>query len=297
VVCESIQALADHAQADPTERLGIMVKRQSDGRAKGTGVESAAVSGAAYLRSFGIPPEEASALIVGTNKDTGKLETKCYDYSAAGLAAIANDWLEAHGRPLIIPDPRPHVPSPPRLTTPAELRAECQQLREAWLAADTGDKADCFDRSALCELWRAMRLMPDCSIPPPMPDVATIRDALASVDRVVGWRDRNGAKTASPATAETPAAAIPQDLIGKGKAPRDAKFLEWYDAAGTDTYHKPAKIHLKWDRMTTTQRATICPDRPNKIAQSTIASFIRDALKERAGKTPAKSRQRPRTKT
>jgi hypothetical protein len=80
--------------------------------------------------------------------------------------------------------------------------------------------------------------------------------------------------------------------IGKGIAPRDAKFLEWYEAIGTDTYHKPAKIHAKWESMTATERAVICPDSPNKIAKGTVDSNIKRARMERDSKTPTKKQRK-----
>jgi hypothetical protein len=69
----------------------------------------------------------------------------------------------------------------------------------------------------------------------------------------------------------------------KGVARRDAWFLQQYDARGTDTYHKPAKIHAKWEGMTATARAEICPTSPNKIAKGTVESAIKRGRKERNG--------------
>jgi hypothetical protein len=65
-----------------------------------------------------------------------------------------------------------------------------------------------------------------------------------------------------------------------GVAPRNAWFLTQYEAIATDTYRKPAKIHAKWDAMTTMARAEICPDSPNKIAKATVASIIKRAKRK-----------------
>ena len=83
-----------------------------------------------------------------------------------------------------------------------------------------------------------------------------------------------------------------QNLIGQGAAPRNIWFLEQYEAAGTDTYHKPAKIFDKWDRMTSEGRACICPDCPGKIAKSSVASAIKRARKQRDGKPKEPSSRR-----
>ncbi len=89
--------------------------------------------------------------------------------------------------------------------------------------------------------------------------------------------------------AELRAAALPTiagktqpqpSLVGKGVSPRDAWFLAQYEARGTDTCHKPAKIHAMWDAMKTTERAAICPDATNKIAKSTIDKIIKRAKRK-----------------
>jgi hypothetical protein len=78
----------------------------------------------------------------------------------------------------------------------------------------------------------------------------------------------------------------------RGVAPRDRKFVEWYNAPGTDTYHKPAKIHAKWEGMTATQRAAICPESPNKITKFAVTMAIKRAV----GKKPAKPKRAARKK-
>ena len=72
-----------------------------------------------------------------------------------------------------------------------------------------------------------------------------------------------------------------------GVAPRNAWSLQQYEASGTDTYHKPVKIHAKWGAMEATERAEICPDSPNKITKAAIVKGIKRARDLRDGK-PAK---------
>jgi hypothetical protein len=80
---------------------------------------------------------------------------------------------------------------------------------------------------------------------------------------------------------EAKPAAVPP-AASKGVAPRNAWFLSQYEGRGTDTYHKPAKIHAKWQAMKTTERAAICPDSPNQIAKATIAKIIKLAKRRKA---------------
>jgi hypothetical protein len=91
-------------------------------------------------------------------------------------------------------------------------------------------------------------------------------------------------------------ATIPAEAIGQGVAPRDAKFLEWYEAVGTETYHKPVKCWRKWEAMSMEQRAAICPDAPGKIAKATVAKAILRALWKRDGKKGAKPKRKARVK-
>lgn len=83
---------------------------------------------------------------------------------------------------------------------------------------------------------------------------------------------------------------------GEGVAPRNRMFLEWYEALGTDTYHKPAKIHAKWQGMTQEQRAAICPDSPNKITKAAVEKGIQRARQERDRNKPAKPKRKSRKK-
>ena len=59
-----------------------------------------------------------------------------------------------------------------------------------------------------------------------------------------------------------------------GLAPRDAKFLEWWETEGSPTYHSPARIRDRWQALTTEERKAICPKRYAKIS----AGAIRQAL-------------------
>lgn len=70
-------------------------------------------------------------------------------------------------------------------------------------------------------------------------------------------------------------------LIGKGVAPRDEWFVRQYEASGTDTYHKPAKVHHKWDTMRLAERAEICPDAPNKVTKSAVEQAIKRFINKR----------------
>ncbi len=122
------------------------------------------------------------------------------------------------------------------------------------------------------------------------PDVRSLSDEVTQVQRELEGFDAN-------AKAEPSATEQPQDngkITSTGIAPRDAWFVTQYEARGTDTYHKPAKIFAKWDAMTATARAEICPDSPNKIAQGTVASAIKRAIEARDNKEPTKPRRSPR---
>ncbi len=107
------------------------------------------------------------------------------------LRTIANDWLEAHGRLVILPDPREVHRELPPWKVPTELREYCQTLRNDWLTDDPSDSA-CFAQYWITELWRAMRAMSGTTAPPTEPQlVATIHDCLLAVDEVVRWCDVN----------------------------------------------------------------------------------------------------------
>ena len=76
---------------------------------------------------------------------------------------------------------------------------------------------------------------------------------------------------------------IPVESKLKGVAPRNAKFLEWYEASGSDTFHKPKRIQEKWWGMTATARTEICPDNPGKVTGDTVVKGIKLARKQRGG--------------
>ena len=67
---------------------------------------------------------------------------------------------------------------------------------------------------------------------------------------------------------DVPPAATPQlTTEGKGAAPRNDQFLEWYEAKGADTYRSHAKIRDKWNALSWQERETICPDKPQKLEE------------------------------
>ena len=78
----------------------------------------------------------------------------------------------------------------------------------------------------------------------------------------------------------------------KGVAPRNAWFLQQYEAHGSDTFHKPAKIQDKWWTMTDEQRADICPASPGKVTKAAVVIGIKRARKLRDPRPkPAAKRQ------
>jgi hypothetical protein len=97
--------------------------------------------------------------------------------------------------------------------------------------------------------------------------------ALATKAAALLARMRGG--TAASGEPQAIPAAEFDEVTGKGVAPRNRWILEQYKARGTETYHKPAKIHAKWVGMTATERAAICPDCPNRIAKSTVATICK----------------------
>jgi hypothetical protein len=66
---------------------------------------------------------------------------------------------------------------------------------------------------------------------------------------------------------------------GQGVAPRNRWFLGQYEASGTDTYHKPTKICVKWNALTTTERAEICPDSPGRVTNEAVEQAIKRTKK------------------
>jgi hypothetical protein len=94
--------------------------------------------------------------------------------------------------------------------------------------------------------------------------------------------------------AMAPEAPTPATPATKGTASRDRWFLEQYEARGTDTYHKPAKIHGKWDEMKAADRAKLSPESPNKVTKSAVVQAIKRARMKRDGK-PAKPKRSKHT--
>jgi hypothetical protein len=169
------------------------------------------------------------------------------------------------------------------------LHDDILQTIDADLQAVRKAIADPFDQLNIPVLLGSAQYLWRQIVPlPPKPkfqdlDVGDVHRSIGSLDRRLAVLDLllegltdlqrfviKEAKNAAPAAAASSA----DKIIGKGVAPRNAKFLEWYEATGTDTYHKYTKIYAKWDNMTATDRAAICPDSPNKIAQGTVKSCV-----------------------
>ena len=182
-------------------------------------------------------------------------------------------------------------------------------------------------RVSLDRVWMLMRIIglnsPGIPAPPPMPQAladidltpmpatpdvsrvmpetlakAKLDQALAAVDSVVGWCDQcdkvGGPK---PNTAPSEPQTIKElPTAGTGVAPRNAWFLQQYEAHGTDTYHKPAKIQGKWWHMTDEERAAICPDCPGKATRPTVTQGIKLARKQRDGAATKSKRKRTASK-
>jgi hypothetical protein len=85
------------------------------------------------------------------------------------------------------------------------------------------------------------------------------------------------------------------DDAGGGVAPRNAKFLEWYESKGSDTYHSHAKIRDKWNGMTKDERAAICPAAPVSVNREVVIQGVKRAAQARAESRP-KTRKKAATK-
>ncbi len=72
-----------------------------------------------------------------------------------------------------------------------------------------------------------------------------------------------------------------------GVISRNRKFVQWYEAKGTNTYHQPKQIWKKWDTMKMEERAAICPTRPNKISPAAVAQAIKRTIKACGGERKA----------
>jgi hypothetical protein len=112
----------------------------------------------------------------------------------------------------------------------------------------------------------------------------TLADALDAVRNFVAVRHQHGGELPpEPKPVPKPKPAAVAVAGSKPVAARNAWFLSQYEAKGTDTYHKPVKVWVKWDAMSQQQRATISPESPNKIAKATVANAIKRARAERDG--------------
>ncbi|MFH1919784.1 MAG: hypothetical protein ABIP48_07875 [Planctomycetota bacterium] len=80
----------------------------------------------------------------------------------------------------------------------------------------------------------------------------------------------------------------------KGVGPRNAKFLEWYEAINSDTYHKPAKIRDRWNGMKPEERAAICLRAQGRVTVDTVVTGIKRA---RGGKKPAKPKRKAKKRS
>ena len=71
------------------------------------------------------------------------------------------------------------------------------------------------------------------------------------------------------------------DNSEKGVAPRNCKFLEWYEADGEDTHHSPTKICDKWNGMKREERAKICEASVGNVTRDVVEKGIQRARKSR----------------
>ncbi len=62
-------------------------------------------------------------------------------------------------------------------------------------------------------------------------------------------------------------------------APRNARFIECYEAEGTPTYHSPAGIARWWRDLSRDERAEICPARPGLISAAGVKQAIKRTRK------------------
>ena len=63
------------------------------------------------------------------------------------------------------------------------------------------------------------------------------------------WLAANGGPLIIDDSALAENASEPEPAEQRGVAARDAKFWEWYEAHGTETWHKPKAIWSKWNGM------------------------------------------------
>jgi hypothetical protein len=118
-------------------------------------------------------------------------------------------------------------------------------------------------------------------------------DAIALTEELKATLNTANEQTAE--TKENLSGDVPSATKGKGVAPRNAWFLTQWEARGTDTYHKPAKIQDDWWHMTDKQRAEICPDNPARVSRVVVARGISRARELRDGLPTKPKPKRPRT--
>jgi hypothetical protein len=101
----------------------------------------------------------------------------------------------------------------------------------------------------------------------------------AHLDRL-DQRDAAHPAPAQPKTNEPTATPTASDVVkGRSVTLRNRWFLTQHSALGTDTFHSPKAIREKWNRMTESERATICPSSPGKVTKDTVAQAIKLASK------------------
>jgi len=164
-----------------------------------------------------------------------------------------------------------------------------------WPALSVGtDISSLFDHLKTVQGWLAGQHRPP---PGNMAELAgPLRNRAESLGKAAASCPPVAAVQEKPADAAAarPALSSPQ-VIRKGVALRNAKFLEWYEARGTDTYHSPKRIQEKWFAMTAEERAAICPDSPGKVSYAAVEQGIKRARKSRDGETTQRKARRKRT--
>ena len=215
-------------------------------------------------------------------------------------------WLVSNGHHTIFPGTtglrRPvKADELTSLHTPRELRDHCHKLYLQWCNESPYGNVGAawtlkFMLADVRAIWNAMRLMEGVSTPPPMPAVQDEATAIAALDEAGRWCDENEAPDTKTGVGAGKWKAQNGDAPpkvgvtnGMGVAPRNQWIMTQYEACGTDTYHKPAKIHAKWEAMKATERAVICSDSPNKISRATVEQVIKLARKKCNDQKPAES--------
>jgi hypothetical protein len=63
--------------------------------------------------------------------------------------------------------------------------------------------------------------------------------------------------------------------IREGVKPRDRWFAGQYNAEGTDTYHKPARIRDTWNALPMERRKAICSKAPGRVTHAAVVQAIK----------------------